>query len=238
MSRLRGSLVMGAIAGAALTAATVAWAATAPTGNVRAISLAREEVRAYARVPAERYTQTGFMEINDEEGQTSYFYFEWGKTRLASGFSWATEHALVALAHNRVVWWRDDLTPARCQVRICHQIPVEMVVERSGDYWAFGNATAHSCFVRLRGTEPVSVGAAWAETIGHYSAPVSGSRTVTLTYTYPYGRQVATESDALSATTHLVRTARTALSGGHTIRASSSYPLTAPPAPKVKLCSA
>lgn len=239
MRRPDRSLLTLAVTGVALGAAAAAWAASAPTGNARAISLARAEVKAYARIPAETYTQTGFMQIDDEQGQASFFFFHWGATKLSHGYTWAAERGTVALAHDRVVWWRDDLTPSACKrAGLCRQVPVEMVLEHSGAYWAFGNAAHHTCFARLGGTEPTSVGATWDLASGRYSAPAFRARSVTLVYTFPWGNRVATETDKLSARTKLVESTRTVITGGHAVRASDAYPRKAPRAPKIRLCRA
>jgi hypothetical protein len=226
-------------AGLSLSAATVAWAASGPTGNARAIAIARAEARAYTRIPAELYTETGLIGLNDQEGRTSYFAFKWGLTRLPRGWTWATEHGTVALHRGRVVWWRDELTPPPCtRVGICHQIPVEILAERSGAYWAFGDASRHTCFGRLRGTDPIVVGALLDRAVGQYRAPVLRAGTIRLTYTYPFGTgRSIRETDTLSARTHLGRSGRMVITGGHTIRFSQSYPAKAPAKPRVNLCA-
>lgn len=153
---------------------------------------------------------------------------------------WATEHGVVALNQGRVVWWRDDLTPPPCtRVGVCHDIPVELLSERSGAYYAFGNAAKHTCFGRLRGNQPVAVGAQWNRVTGHFSAPVLRPGVIKLTYTYPLGKgESARETDTLSSRTHLLTSGRTVINGSHTIRFSTSQPTKAPPAPKVNVCAA
>ncbi len=221
-----------------LGGAASAFAAGGPTGNSKAIAIARAEAHAYTRIPVETYTENGFIEMTDQEGKTSYFRFNWAQTKLAPGWVWATEHGVVALSHGRVVWWRDDLTPPTCTaVGVCHQLPVELLSERSGAYYAFGNADRHTCFGRLDGNQPVVVGGRWSRVTGHFSAPVFGAGTVKLTYTYPDGRgRTARETDTLFSRTHLEKSGQIVINGSHTIRFSTGQPANAPNAPKVNLC--
>ena len=97
-----------------LGGAASALAAGGPTGNSKAIAIARAEAHAYTQIRVERYTETGFIEMTDQEGRTSYLSFNWDQPKLSPGWVWATEHGVVALSHGRVVWWRDDLTPPPC----------------------------------------------------------------------------------------------------------------------------
>lgn len=237
-SRAGRSLVALAVAGVSLSAAAVAWAAAGPTGNRRAVAIARAEARAYTRIRAATYTQTGLIQMNDAEGRSSYFFFNWGQTKLKPGWSWATEHAVVALSRGRVVWWRDQLTPPPCRaVGVCHQIPVEIVSNHTGAYWAFGSPARHTCFGRLTGSQPVAVGVVFNQAFGQYSAPRFGQGTVQLTFTYPWGTGMrARETDTLFTRTHLVKFGRTVITGGHTIRFSYGYPGKMPKAPSVNLC--
>jgi hypothetical protein len=221
-----------------LGGAASALAAGGPSGNSTAIAIARAEAHAYTQIRVERYTETGFVEMTDQEGRTSYFSFNWAQSKLSPGWVWATEHGVVALSHGRVVWWRDDLTPPACTaVGVCHQIPVELLSERRGAFYAFGNAAHHTCFGRLRGHQPVVVGAQWNRAAGHFSPPVFSPGAVKLTYTYSLGNgTTARETDTLSKRTYLLSSGRTVISGGHTIRFSTSHPARAPMAPKVNVC--
>jgi hypothetical protein len=193
----------------------------------------------YAQITVETYTETGFIEMTDQGGKTSYFNFNWDQAKLTPGWGWATEHGVAALSHGRVVWWRDDLTPPPCTgAGFCHQIPVELLSERRGAYYAFGNAARHTCYGRLRGSQPVVVGAQWNQVTGHFSPPVFGSGVVKLTYTYSLGKgKTARETDTLSSRTHLLMSGRTVIAGRHTIRFSTSHPAKAPAAPKVNVCA-
>lgn len=222
-----------------LGGATSALAAAGATGNPQAVAIARAEARAYTQIRAETYTETGLIEMNDLEGKSSYLNFNWGQSKLAPGWVWATEHGVVGLNQGRVVWWRDDLTPPPCtRAGICHQIPVEILSEQSGAYYAFGNAANHTCFGRLRGSQPVVVGAQWNRVSGHFSAPSFRPGTVKLTYTYGFGRgKTALETDILSSRTHLRVSGRTAIKGSPTIRFSTSQPAQAPRIPTVNMCA-
>ncbi len=222
-----------------LGGAASALAVAGPTGNSKAIAIARAEAHAYTRIPVETYTETGLIEMNDAEGKTSYFSFSWADTKLKPGWVWATEHGLVALSRGRIVWWRDDLTPPPCTgAGVCHQLPVELLSEPGGAYYAFGDAARHSCFGHLTGTQPNTVGAQWNRVFGHFAAPVFGPGTVKLTYTYPWAAGgTARETDTLSARTHLEKSGRVVIDGSYTIRASTSQPARAPKVPTVNLCT-
>lgn len=222
-----------------LGCAASAFAAAGPTGNPKAIAIARAEARAYTRIGVETYTETGFMQMTDAEGKTSYVTFAWEQTKLRPGWVWATEHGVVALSHGRVVWWRDDLIPPPCTgAGLCHQIPVELLSEPSGAYYAFGNTAKHTCFGRLRGKQPVMVGVQWNRVIGHFSPPVFGPGVVKLTYTFPLGSgESARETDTLSSHTHLPTSGRSVINGSHTIRFSTSHPAAAPSTPNVNVCA-
>lgn len=235
--RRRAAAVAGLVV--LLGGAGTALAASGVTGNSHAIALARAEARAYTHLRVVKYTQTGFIDMTDQEGKVSFLHYDWGQTTLKPGWVWATEHATAVLKHGRLVWWRDDLTPPPCTAAgICHQIPVEMIVDRSGDYFAFGRAGHTTCFGRLSGAQPQTVGNLWDRVYGHYLAPAFGAGVVRLTYTFPYGTgRHMRETDTLSTRTHLVKSARFVITGGHTIRESDTYPSTVPKAPTVKLCA-
>ncbi len=229
-------VVVVAVVGLLVVAAT-AFAAAGATGNRRAIAIARAEARAYNQVPAVRYRQTGYIEMITNDKRI-LFDFAWGETKLHPGWSWATENGTIALRHNHVVWWRDDLTPPRCAgPGVCHRSPVEIIADDRGAFWTFGDASRHSCFARLTGSQPFRVGRQ-ANRVGtaHFSAPRFGSKTITLTYSGPDGKLTATETDTLSRRTDLLEASRTVLTGGHTIHLSQINLSATPKAPAVNLC--
>ncbi len=235
--RLRAATACGL--GVLLAGAATALAAAGPTGDAHGIALARAEAHAYTHVRVEKYTESGYIEMTDQEGKVSSVAYNWGQTHLNPGWVWATEHATVVLKHGRIVWWRDDLTPPPCSgAGICHQVPVEILIERSGAYYAFGKATSHTCFGTLTGNRPQRAGEVWDQVFGHYSAPVSGHGVVKLTDTFPFGKgKRARETDTLSNHTHLVISDRLVITGGHTIRASETYPAKVPGTPTVNRCA-
>ncbi|HZU40033.1 MAG TPA: hypothetical protein VE992_03225 [Solirubrobacteraceae bacterium] len=223
---------------APLAGAASALAASGATGNAHAIAIARSEARAYARIPAETYTETGYIQMDDQEGKTSFLRYYLGLAKLRPGYVWATEHGIVALRHGRVVWARDDLAPPPCTgVGACHQIPVELVMMKSGAYYAFGNAAHHTCFGRLSGGLPVTVGAPWSKVMGHYLAPVMGRHTIKLTYTYRLSTGASVrQTDTLSRTSYLMKSSRIAAGGLH-VSYRARQPAKAPRAPRINLCS-
>lgn len=236
---MRGRSALALAVAASLGVTASALAAAGPTGSQQAIAIARAESHAYNKVPVEIYSQTGYIDMTDLEGKSSYFSFNWGQSKLPAGWVWATEHATVVLSHGRVVWWRDDLTPPPCTgVGLCHQVPVEILSEHSGAYYAFGSAASHTCFGTLRGSQPVRVGTQWIQPGGHFSAPVFAPGVAKLTYTFAWGKgHTARETDTLSSSTHLLQSTRVVIPGGHTIKASERHPSKAPKAPPVNRCS-
>ena len=230
-----------------LLATTATALGAAPSGNQRAVALARAQQRAYSKVRAVAITQTGFASMIDQEGKTSYFDWTWGHGVVAPGWSKATEHELLGLRNGRVAWWRDDLTPPPCNAAgICTRIPVEVVGERSGMFFAFGSAGKHTCYGDLHGTIPYPVGTQFDSVLGRFDAPVRRGRTIRLTYTYPWfglATQTATETDTSSARTLLLESARVKVARGpgnsrpaFTYRFSDHTLAHAPRAPSINLC--
>ena len=220
--------------GAAVAAASVG-------GNAQGIALARRQLGAYRKLPAETVTERGYVAINDAEGKTSFFQWQWGSGALPHGWVPATEHAVVALRAGRIVWWRDDLTPPACHVGLCGEQPVDVVIDHKGAFFAFGTAARHTCYGKLRGSTPASVGATWVAVRGIFSAPVTHGSKVALTYTYPWGKvQTATETDTISQQTLLDQSGVIQVSGGglpaFTVHFTNGHPAKAPAAPKVTLC--
>ena len=229
-----------------LAGSTAALAATpGASGNKKGIALARAKHKAYSKIGAELVTETGFVSMYSVEGKSSQFSWVWGTGRVPKGWSRATEHAIVALHNDRIVWWRDDLTPPPCtKPGICTGIPVEIVIDHAGAFYAYGNAASHTCFGRLTGTEPVAAGTLWDVVSGHYSAPVSHGSTLVLTHTYPWDKtQTATSIEDVSSHTDLDLGGSLKISRGgpgqpaFTVHYTNSQRAKAPKAPKVTLCS-
>ncbi len=234
--RLRVLVATGA---AMLTAAGSAVAASAG-GNAQGVAFAHSQIGAYRKIHAETVSETGFVEMNALLGRTSVFDWQWGSGRIPHGWVRATEHAVVALKNDRVVWWLDELTPPACRVGLCVQESVEVVVSHKGGFFAFGTPARHTCFGKLRGSTPVQAGAQWNEPHGTYSAPVNHGSDVLLTYTYPWGHQTATETDRVSRATRLDLSGVIRISGGglpaFTVHFANGHPAKAPAAPLVNLC--
>jgi hypothetical protein len=187
--------------------------------------------------------------MRDGEGKTSFFSWTWGTGVVPSGWAKATEHGLLGLRNGRVVWWRDDLTPPPCTASgICSQIPVEIVVERSGAFYAFGSAAKHTCYADLNGSTPYRMGNPLDSAAGRFDAPVRRGGSVVLKYAYPWSataKQTATETDMVSARTRLAESVRVSVARGtgqnrpaFTFKASYGYPAHAPSAPRVNRCKA
>lgn len=70
----------------------------------------------------------------------------------------------------------------------------------------------------------------------HFSTPRFTSKTVTLTYSRPYGKLSARETDTLSRRTDLVEATRLVLTGGHVSHLSETNLSTAPKPPAVNIC--
>jgi len=236
-----------AIAILSLLATTATALAAAPSGNQHAIALARAQLRAYSKIRAVSITQTGFASMIDQEGKTSYFDWTWGHGVVPPGWAKATEHELLGLRNGRVAWWREDLTPPPCTgAGICTRIPVEIVGERSGTFYAFGSAGKHTCYGDLNGTTPNVVGAHFDLVVGRFDAPVRRGGTIRLTYAYPWfglATQTATERDTISARTLLLESGRVKVARGpgssrpaFTYRFTDHVPAKAPRAPSINLC--
>jgi len=245
---LRRQAAFGATVLMALGWAVVAAPATAPSGNAAGIALARSVKQTYATIPIESYAEHGFIWMAASEGKQSSFTWEFGQGPYR-GLYPATEHGEVALRNGNVSWWRDDLNPGRCTAAgLCNQIPVEVVLSSSGLFYAFGDASHHTCYARLRGTAPFVVGKPVWSVYGDFQAPARTGANEILTSTYPWsirGAQplMATEVDTLTpANTRLV-TSRVTISAqpGHqaapfTFSTSYSYPAAAAAQPAITLC--
>lgn len=225
---------------AALAVAATAVAADVG-GDPQGIALAQQQAAAYEKVPAETVVERGYVAMNDAQGRTSFFEWQWGSGTIPRGWVHATEHQVVALRNGRIIWWRDDLTPPACHRALCSVQPVDVVIDRRGAFFAFGDANRHTCYGVLHGSTPVKVGAPWFTVRGTFSAPVTQGSNVALTYTYGWGsRQTATETDTVSQATLLDLGGMIHVTGGgmraFTVRFSNAHPATAPAAPRVNRC--
>ncbi len=220
-------------------------ASAALGGNARGIALARRVLHAMSTTRVAAYTQTGLVAMDSAEGKTSFFSWRWGAGGVPRGWVRATEHAVLVLNAGRVVWWRDDLVPQvpRCHSALCGPtVPVEIVVNGQGHFYAFGSAAHHTCFSRLSGTTPYDFRAPAYFIRGLVSAPVGAGSTLRLSYRYVWsGPQYASETDLIAATTSrvlsgVVRVSGSGAASGFAFRFRYSYPTLVPTQPRVALC--
>jgi hypothetical protein len=221
------------------TAAT-ALAAAQPTGNAQGIALARAVQRATDKRTVATFSETGFIALSDAEGRSSFFKWQWGSGTVPSGWTKAAESGTVVTKKGRIVWWRDALTPPRCTVAFCSQLPVVVLVEHAGNFYAFGTPSHHTCYGTVSGV-PEHVGDPAYSVIGAFSAPVPQGQSVLLSYSYPWTKtQTANEIDTISSRTDLTQSGRTRVSGGgqpaFTIKFSQAYPAHTPSTPKINRC--
>jgi hypothetical protein len=245
--RKRRVFAIASLAAVAITA--TALAAAPPSGNQQAIAIARAGQRAFAKIPALTESITGSVAMNDAEGKTSFFSWTWNTGVVPRGWVRPTERVALALNKGHVVWARIDLTPPESHCPpgaiICGgpQVPVDIVIDHAGSFFAFGRAVSHTCYTKLHGATPYTVGENLNALIGHFNAPVQSNGAVLLTSTYPStGRQMATETDTVSTATSLTESGRIKISAGSrghpafTIAFTNGYPGTAAPLPQIKRC--
>lgn len=245
--RKRRTVVIASFAVMACTA--TALAAVPPSGNQQAIGIARAVQRASFKIPALTESITGSVAMNDGEGKASFFKWTWNTGVVPSGWVRPTERVALALNNGHVVWARFDLAPpsSHCPpgAIICGgpQVPVDIVIDHAGSFFAFGSAVSHTCYSNLHGGAPYTVGENLNTLFGHFNAPVRRNGAVLLTYTYPWtGTQKATETDTVSPRTLLIESARIKISSGPSghprfnISLTNGYPTNAPPIPQIKRC--
>lgn len=221
---------------------------TAPSGSPAGIALAQSVKQAYGKISIQSYVQHGFVWMAASEGRSSSFSWAFGEGP-ARGLYRATERGELALVHGKVVWWRDDLNPGACTLAgVCDRLPVEVLLDSRGLFYAFGNVSRHSCYAPLRGTAPVSIGKPVWSVYGDFQAPARSGADEKLTSTYPWFIRgapplMATEVDTVAATGARLLSARVTVSAkpGHqaapfTYSASYSYPATTAPQPAATLC--
>ena len=231
------------VAIAVLGGATSAFAVPAPSGSATGIGLARAVQRAYQHVRVQSYAEHGFVWMSAVEGKSSAFRWIYG-AGPSPGLYPATEHATLALSHGRVSWWRDDLTPAPCSTPgLCARVPVELVADAGGLFYAFGGAKQHSCYAHLTGTTPVVVGKPVWFVGGDFTAPTRSGSDERLTSTYPWSKtQRATELDTVASGSHRLLKSHVEISGPtgaapFSYSASYGYPTRVPPPPRTNLCA-
>jgi hypothetical protein len=248
---MRGWRWCAALATVALLALQCADAQATATasGDQHGIALAQAVGVAFAGVPAESYVQSGFAYMLSPRSREPGFRWAWGSGPVA-GMVPAREQATVGLHKGRVTWWRDDLTPLPCgEPLLCGaivtgtQARTELVVDRSGVYYAYGDSFRHTCFGRLGGSTPLNVGDRIWSVIGEFQAPLPHGGLQLLKSTYPWGLTGggAAEAASLSQRTHLPVREQTTISAsptgapGFTFSTTFGYPKQAL-APHVELC--
>lgn len=211
------------------------------SGNSQGIALAHKVLSAFGKINGYHYTEKGYFWMKSEEGRSSYFDYVTGTAKGPSGYVRASENGEVGIKGGKVVWWRDELTPPVSHKAGIAIVPVELVVDKAGKFAAYGTLKSHTCFVKLRGFTPFTVGGHPYYIAGKVSAPQPDGSSQILTYVYPWTKaQTATEHDTVNSTTDLVSVAKVdvAAGGGYgafRIVTDDSFSGTLS-APKVKLC--
>lgn len=158
------------------------------------------------------------------------------------------EQGELAFSRGRVVWWRDELSAASCTAPgRCDRVPVELVLNAAGLYFAFGTAANHSCFGRVRGAVPFTIGKPVWYVSGDTHAPARSGERELLTTTYPWlvtgaRPRTATEVDTIDARSdrELAETVRVpGRDGAPPVSFATSFTDQArtPPAPVVNSCA-
>ncbi len=220
----------------AVVLAGAASAVGALSGNPSGDSLARSVLGAYNKLHGFAYTESGYFWISSGLGRFSYFSYEYATAKGPAGFSRAKETATVGLKNGKVVWWRDQLTPVGNS-----QFPVEVVMNHSGEFYAFVSGNHHTCFGKLHGPLPSTFGGPGYVISGKVSAPQPSGNSLLLTYVYPWTKKsTASETDTVSKSTDLVSVARVHVhSGGNVSAFTFTTKFTYPSklsAPKVNRC--
>jgi len=229
---MRGTGVLCTGVALAAVMAGAAVPAAAAGGTAEGISLARAVRSALAQVPAESYEQTGFAYMVSQQAPEAAFRWRWGSGPVA-GMVPALEHATAGLSEGRVSWWRDELTPLPCaEAALCAtvtapQVPVELLVLATGDFYAYGTRSRHGCFGRLGGSVPLRIGDRVWTLYGEFAPPASHGPTELLKSVFPWGLTggTATETATISARTHRPQRAQTLIIGasGNQFEINSSF---------------
>jgi hypothetical protein len=247
---MRGWRVALWVATALVALPVAAASATAgASGDPQGIALAKAVGVAFAKVPAESYVQSGFAYMLSARSHEPAFRWAWGAGPVV-GMVPANEQATLGLHKGRVTWWRDDLTPLPCvETALCGsvvtgtQARTEVVVERSGTFYAYGDRFRHTCFGRLGGSTPFKVGNPIWSVLGEFQPPAPHGALQLLKSSYPWGLTGASAGEvaSLSLKTHLpVREQTTVASSpsgspAFSFTASFGYPKNASE-PKIELC--
>ena len=222
-------------AGAALAAAPL-------TGDPNAISIAHAVQRAFAKVSSYTVTEQRFVFMRSRAGSHGYFDWNWGVGNAPAGWVRATERELVVTHQGRVVWMRDNISPATryCSAHHCVRYPdVQVLVVGSGQYFRFANT---SCYYRLTGTVPLHPGDPAYRIAGFMLDPGYQRKQVLLNYDYTWdAHRRAGETDVVSDATSLVSSGQVDLSAygsepSFIFAFWLGYPASHPRQPHVALC--
>jgi hypothetical protein len=216
-----------------------ATALAALTGNSQGTALARKVLGAYGKLHGYAYTEKGYFWIISGEGRKSRFDYVGGTGTAPGGYVRAAENGQVGMRGGKVVWWRDELSPTSGGNRGI--VSVEIVLDHAGKFYAFGTAARHTCFGKLAGPLPYTVGGRPYTITGAVSAPEPDGSSQVLTYAYPWtSTRQATEHDTVVSSTDLVSVAKVGVAsgggkGGFSINTKFSYPKKLS-APRVNVC--
>lgn len=208
-------------------------------GNPQGVALANKVLGAFSKVHGYAYTEKGYFSMKSGEGRASYFDYVLGTAKTPKGYVRADENAELGIHGGKVVWWRDELTPVSGGNRGI--VPVEIVVDHAGKYAAFGSVSHPTCFGKLHGALPFTVGAGPYTIAGTLSAPRPDGASQVLTYVYPWTKtQTATEHDTVNSSTDLVSATKVSVGvgggkGSFSFTTHNTYPKKLS-APKVKVC--
>lgn len=211
-------------------------------GTPDGVSLARAVRSALDQVSGESYEQTGFAYMLSQQAPEAAFRWRWGGGPVA-GMVPALEHATAGLGEGRVTWWRDELTPLPCaEAVLCAsvaapQVPVELLVLPTGDFYAYGTRARHGCFGRLGGSVPLRIGDRVWTLYGEFAPPAPHGPTELLKSVFPWGLTggTASETASVSARTHRPLRAQTLIvpASGNPFEIISSFAYPAHPRPPV-----
>jgi hypothetical protein len=192
-----------------LAAVACAGASADVTGNPASIAFAKQVTEAYTHVATVSFRETGLLSIQEVNGYQG-FSFDWGD--VPAGFQAVSEQGTFELKAGNLVWVTDLMTPPACTL-LCEQLPVRVVADAKGTYWEDG---AVQCYGEVPGPTPWGFGASFWAVNGDYGPLIRHGDTVLQTYSYRWdsASQTATETDTISARTHLVTASHIVVSAG------------------------